>query len=105
VENQIRVRVGPLAPVLSPLLLLQLKPRLNISASDLEPIKHISQLGAPVLIAAGSADEHTTLDESKDLYATASTPKELWRSCGNVPNRDTETFSELEGLRVAPTGT
>ena len=77
-ENRIRIRLGPLAPVLTPLLLMQLEPRLHITASDLEPIRSIGRLGAPVLIAAGSKDEHTTLEESQELFDAASTPKSLW---------------------------
>jgi uncharacterized protein len=77
VENRIRIRLGPMVSSLAPLLLMQLEPRLHI-ASDLEPIKSINHLGAPVLIAAGSDDEHTTLLESEELYAAAANPKELW---------------------------
>jgi pimeloyl-ACP methyl ester carboxylesterase len=78
VENRIRIRLGPLAPVLTPLLLAQLKLRLDISPSDLEPIRRIGQLGSPVLIVAGSRDKHTTLAESEELFRSAAEPKELW---------------------------
>jgi len=78
VENRIRIRLGGLAPVLTPLLLMQLQPRLHISESDLEPIRSIGRLGAPVLVVAGSGDEHTTLAESQELFAAASEPKSLW---------------------------
>lgn len=77
-ENRIRIRLGFLAPLLTPLLLMQLEPRLHIAASDLEPIRSISRVGAPVMIAAGSKDEHTTLEESRELFDAASTPKTLW---------------------------
>ena len=36
-QNRIRMRVGGLAPVLTPLLLVQLGPRLGVSSADLEP--------------------------------------------------------------------
>jgi len=36
--------LGPLAPVLTPLLLVQLQPQLHISESDLEPIRSIGRL-------------------------------------------------------------
>ena len=78
IENRIRIRLGPLAPVLTPLLLLQLQPRLHIAESDLEPIRSIGRLGTPVLVAAGSRDEHTTLEESRELFAAAAEPKLLW---------------------------
>jgi len=78
IENRIRIRLGPFAPVLAPLLLVQIQPRLGISVRDLEPIRSVSALGAPVLIVAGAKDEHTRLAESKELFAAASEPKELW---------------------------
>lgn len=77
-ENRIRIRLGFLAPVLTPLLMMQLEPRLHITAADLEPIRSIGRLGAPVLVAAGSKDEHTTLEESRELFDAASQPKFTW---------------------------
>jgi uncharacterized protein len=78
VENRIRMRLGPAAPFLTPLLLIQLEPRLHIAVSDLEPIRWIGLLGAPVLVAAGSKDLHTTLEETRELFAAATQPKSLW---------------------------
>jgi len=57
---------------------MQLEPRLHIAVSDLEPIRFIGRLGAPVLIAAGSKDEHTTLEETQELFNAAVSPKSLW---------------------------
>jgi uncharacterized protein len=78
VENRIRMWLGPLAPLLTPLLLMQLQPRLHISEADLEPIRSIGRLGAPVLVVAGSRDEHTTLEESQELFRAAVAPKQIW---------------------------
>ena len=78
VENRVRIRLGPLAPILSPLLLMQLEPRLHIAPSELEPIRSIGRLGAPVLVVAGSKDEHTTLAESRELFDRAVVPKSIW---------------------------
>jgi len=77
-ENRIRIFLGPLAPVVAPLLLMQLQPRLHIAASDLEPIRSIGRLGAPVLVVAGSRDERTTLAESQELFDAAVAPKSMW---------------------------
>ncbi|MDR3086742.1 MAG: alpha/beta fold hydrolase [Azoarcus sp.] len=77
-ENRVRMRLGPLATTLSSLLLMQLPLRLHIAPSDLEPIRSISRLGAPVLVVAGSKDAHTTLSESQELFDAASQPKSLW---------------------------
>ena len=38
----------------------------------------ISRLGSPVLVVAGSRDQHTTLAESEELFRAAVQPKRLW---------------------------
>jgi alpha-beta hydrolase superfamily lysophospholipase len=78
VENRVRLRLGPLAPLVTPMLFWQLRSRLHLEPEELEPIRSIGQLGAPVLIAAGSDNQHTTLSETKALYVAAREPKELW---------------------------
>ena len=78
VEDRIRIFLGPLAPVLAPLLLAQLQPRLHISVSDLEPIRSIALLKTPLLVLAGSKDERTTLAESQELFERAAVPKLIW---------------------------
>lgn len=77
VHNRVSMRLGPLHYLLAPALLVQFKPRLGISPSQLRPIEHIADVGCPVLIAAGECDLHTTLVESEQLYHAASEPKRL----------------------------
>jgi Hydrolases of the alpha/beta superfamily len=78
IENRVRIRLGSVAPLLTPLFIAQLPLRLHVAPKDLEPIRSIARLGAPVLVVAGSRDEHTTLAESTELFAAAAEPKELW---------------------------
>jgi len=78
VANRLRMRLGPVGGPLSALLLWQLPLRLNIRPDALHPIKYLGQVKAPVLIAAGSADLHTTLAETQRLYEAAAQPKALW---------------------------
>jgi alpha-beta hydrolase superfamily lysophospholipase len=78
IENRIRMRLGPLAPALAPLLLVQIRPRLGVSPRDLEPIRSIASLDAPVLVVAGSRDRHTTPAESEELFHAAAEPKRQW---------------------------
>jgi uncharacterized protein len=78
VANRLRMRLGPVGGPLSALLLWQLPLRLGIRPDALRPIAHIADLKAPVLIAAGAADLHTTLPETQRLYAAAAAPKALW---------------------------
>ena len=78
VADRLAAHLGRWAKVLSPLLLIQLKPRLGITADDLRPIDHVGQLTIPKLFIAGANDQHTTLAESRKIFETASEPKEFW---------------------------
>ena len=78
VANRLRMRFGSLGSALSPLLLVQLRPRLGIGPSDLRPVDYIALLRCPVLIIGGAVDQHTTVDDTRRLYAAARDPKELW---------------------------
>src|SRR3954466_1874987 len=78
VVNRLRMRIGPLASVTAPLLLLQLQPRIGVAPAELRPVDHIAKLGCPVLVIAGTRDRHTTLADTQMLFAAARDPKELW---------------------------
>jgi pimeloyl-ACP methyl ester carboxylesterase len=76
--DRIRLHLGAWAEPLVPLLLWQLPLRLGVSPEQLQPIAAIKSLTSPVLIAAGSADQHTTLAETERIFEAANPPKELW---------------------------
>lgn len=78
VVDRLKLRFGAAGGPLSELLLMQLPLRLGISREQLRPIDHIGSLKAPVLIAAGSEDQLTTLPETQRLFQAAADPKELW---------------------------
>ncbi len=82
VENRIGMRAGALKYALAPLLRMQIEPRMRVAVRDLEPIRHIASLGAPVLVVGGSRDEHTTEEETRQLFAAAAEPKRLWIVAG-----------------------
>jgi fermentation-respiration switch protein FrsA (DUF1100 family) len=82
IDNRLALRLGVLGPALSPLLTLQLRPRLGFSTDGLRPIDAIDRVGAPVLVIAGAEDRHTTLAQSRRLYARAQAPKEMWEVPG-----------------------
>lgn len=69
---------APLGRFLTPLLLWQLPLRFGFSAEQIRPIDQLAQLGAPVLIAAGTADQSTPWAETLRLFAAAVEPKQLW---------------------------
>jgi uncharacterized protein len=82
IRNRLVIKLGAagraLAPVLSPLLSLQVKPRLGFDPDELCPAGRVAHIHAPVLFVAGDKDEHATLDEMREIYANANEPKELW---------------------------
>jgi alpha-beta hydrolase superfamily lysophospholipase len=78
VQDRLRMRVGALGVPLAKLLLWQLPLRLDIQPSQLRPVERMGALAAPVLVAAGSEDRHTTLAETERIYAAATGPKALW---------------------------
>jgi len=78
ISNRLTMRLGRWASYLTPLLSWQLKPRLGVAAEDLSPIDRIGKVRCPKLLIAAAADQHTTLEESRQLFEAASEPKELW---------------------------
>lgn len=78
IDDRLKIYFGSLGGYLSPLLTLQLKPRLGIGVDDLKPIEQLKKVKGAVMIVAGSDDKHTTLAESKRMFKEAHEPKELW---------------------------
>jgi fermentation-respiration switch protein FrsA (DUF1100 family) len=78
VENRLRLHLGQVGPVFSPLLLSQLSFRLNTSPDELNPISRIGDLNAPLLLISGTDDRHTTVAEAERLFNAARQPKEIW---------------------------
>ena len=82
VTNRLQIYLGSPGSLLTPLLMSQLKWRLEISPDKLRPIDLVSQLQAPVLIIHGTEDRHTTLLEAEQLFAAIPEPKEFYRVRG-----------------------
>jgi fermentation-respiration switch protein FrsA (DUF1100 family) len=78
VADRLMMRLGSWARVLGPVLTLQVQPRLGFPPSALRPIDHVADLTMPKLFMAGSADEHTRIDESRALFEAAGAPKAFW---------------------------
>jgi len=78
VSNRLADRFGPLGPPLAPLLLLQVGPRLGVSPEALRPVDHIADVGCPVFILGGTADNRTTPEETEWLFSAAREPRQLW---------------------------
>ncbi|WP_164887193.1 alpha/beta hydrolase [Hahella sp. KA22] len=95
VSNRLSMRLGALGEWLTPLLTAQIPLRLGVSLDDLKPEEAIKRVQAPVLIIAGTEDEHTTLPESKRLYTNAPKPKSFWPVTG-AHHQDFYDFSAQE---------
>ncbi len=79
VADRLAAHLWPGAAALAPALLWQMPWRLGIEPGQLHPIDALPALRSPLLIAAGSADRHTTLAETERLFAAArSADKSLW---------------------------
>jgi len=78
-RNRVRMYAGSwAAAVLTPMLVMQFKPRLGIPPEQLRPIVGLRRMDAPTLFMAGSADRRTPLDESRRIFDAAREPKALW---------------------------
>jgi alpha-beta hydrolase superfamily lysophospholipase len=62
--------------------------RLGISASRISPIDSLRSLHAPILVISGENDTRTTADDTRNLFAAANDPKELWL----IPGADHENL-------------
>ena len=77
-KNRLHAWLGPIGSWLAPSLLRSLEPTIGVSPAELRPIDRIAEVRVPVLLAAGSADPYTPMDESKALFARLTPPKEFW---------------------------
>lgn len=78
IENRLRLHLGEYGPALLPLVLTQLSFYLDVPINELDPITRIGDLNAPLLLIAGSNDEHTKVPETERLFAAARQPKDIW---------------------------
>lgn len=77
-SDRLRLHAGSFGTLFAPLFLMQLRLKLGISPDQLRPIDRLSELHVPILIVAGTLDQHTTVAETKRLFEAANQPKEFW---------------------------
>ena len=76
-DNRVAAKLGVGSKLITPMLLAQLGPRLNIQAANLQPIDYVPQVGCPLLVLGGDRDYHTTLEETGRMYKAAKEPRQL----------------------------
>ncbi len=95
VGNRLAMRLGNWSRVFSPVLTAQLRFRIGIPPAKLRPVDRISEVKTPKLIIAGAEDRHTTIEETRQLYAAARDPKEMWIVPG-ASHQDLHSFAPQE---------
>jgi uncharacterized protein len=81
-ERRVSVALGPVfgRPAASLLLLAM---RLSgVDAANLRPIDGIRRLDVPVFVMSGADDRKVTVEEARDLFAAANSPKAYWEVPG-----------------------
>ncbi len=78
IHNRVAAKLGFFSFIPAELLIVQLKPRLRISPSELRPVDYVSKIACPVFFMSGTDDLHTTPFETKQMYDAADAPKKLW---------------------------
>jgi alpha-beta hydrolase superfamily lysophospholipase len=78
IASRVRNNIGPLAPLFSWLVMVEMQSQNEIPLNRLSAIDRMSGIGAPVLIINGTDDHHTTIDEARAELEAAAPPKELW---------------------------
>ncbi|MBS0416900.1 MAG: alpha/beta fold hydrolase [Proteobacteria bacterium] len=90
IASRVRSNIGPLAPLFSWLVMLEMQSRQPIPADRLNVIGRLPKINTPVLIVNGTDDSHTTIEEARAEFAAAVPPKELWevKGAGHVNLHD-----------------
>lgn len=78
VADRLEARLGPIGRMLAPLLYGQIPLRIGVPIEKLRPIESLKSLQIPVLVIGGSKDLSTKLSETKRMYQTIKSPKQLW---------------------------
>jgi uncharacterized protein len=76
--NRVKAKFGRAASLPTQLLMMQFRPRMGVSHTQLRPIDHLPHVNCPVFIMSGTADPHTTIADTESMFAAASEPKQLW---------------------------
>lgn len=82
--NRLRRTMGPLAPVVAPLMFVQLPFRFGISHRKLRPIAKVAQWDCATLVIGGRNDRETTEAETQALFDACNGPKQLWLIDGAI---------------------
>ncbi len=86
IHDRIEIRLGRLSSLMTPVFLFVGQMVTGLDPDALRPIDGLKRVKAPVFIMAGTADLNTRIDETREMFAAAREPKQLWEidSAGHV---------------------
>jgi uncharacterized protein len=93
IADRLEIRLGPPGRLIAPAYVLLMNAVIGVSPDRLRPIDRIDEVIAPVLIVSGTEDRHTTIAETRQMFARAKEPKALW---------EVEGAAHVDLLRYAP---
>ena len=102
VQDRLEMRLGAWGARLAPLLLWQLPLRVGVPEEQLRPVEQLPKLRAPILIASGTNDLHTTWPETERIFAAAATPRNSGQSL--VPRMWTSMRSRRPHIKPRSSG-
>lgn len=93
IADRLEIRLGPPGRMIAPVYVLLMDAVIGVSPDRLRPIDRIGEVAAPVLVVSGTEDRHTTIAETRQMFARAPEPKILW---------EVEGAAHVDLLRYAP---
>jgi uncharacterized protein len=100
VRNRLATWLGPLGLVAAPVLRGALARARGLSLAALRPIERIGEVGSPVLVAAGSRDPYTPIEESRALFESAPPGRKTFWEVEGAGHHDLYLSAPSEYLRV-----
>lgn len=98
VSDRMHVWLGPLGflgGAVTPVLMHLVAPEIGVDPKQLRPVDGIARVSEPVFVISGTDDQYTTIEETRELFAHATAPKELWEVVG-ATHEDLHHFAPAE---------
>ena len=77
-RSRVRLQAGPLAPLVAPLVLVQVRPRFGFDPSQLAPVERLGRARCPVLLGYGALDVTLPASGMSELFHAGPYPTTLW---------------------------
>ena len=82
VDGRLSRYLGFLGRLSTPLFLKMGELGTGMKPAELRPIDGLERLAIPVFVVSGAEDRYTSIDETREMFARAREPKDLWEVAG-----------------------